>query len=43
MHSVFFGKMGVTEGYESNANCRTQTQIEMVEIKDSLSRKPLQH
>jgi hypothetical protein len=32
--------MGVTEWYQSNADCRTQPQIEMVETKDSLSRKP---
>jgi hypothetical protein len=43
MHSVFFEKTGVTEWYQSNADCRTQPQIEMVEIKDSLSRKPFQH
>jgi hypothetical protein len=40
MQSIFFEKMGVTEWYQSNANCRTQPQIEMVENKDSLSRKP---
>jgi hypothetical protein len=39
MHSVFYGKSGVTEWYQSNADCRTQPQIEMVDIKDSLSRK----
>jgi hypothetical protein len=43
MHSVFYGKSGVTEWYQSNADCRTQPQIEMVDIKDSLSRKPFQH
>jgi hypothetical protein len=43
MHSVFFGKTGVTEWYQSNADCRTHPQIEMVEVKDSLSRKPFQH
>jgi hypothetical protein len=30
----------VTEWYQSIADCRTQPQIEMVDIKDSLSRKP---
>jgi hypothetical protein len=43
MHSVFYGKSGVTEWYQSNADCRTQPQIEMVDIKDSLSRKPFQN
>jgi hypothetical protein len=43
MHSVFFGKMGLAKWYQSNADCRTQPQIEMVDIKDSLSRKPFQH
>jgi hypothetical protein len=43
LRSVFFGKTGVTEWYQSNANCRTQPQIEMIEINDSFSRKPFQH
>jgi hypothetical protein len=33
----------VTEWYQSNADCRTQPQVEMVEIKDSLSRKSFQY
>jgi hypothetical protein len=43
MHSVFFGKTGVIEWYQSNADCRTQPQIEMVETKDFVSNKPFQH
>jgi hypothetical protein len=36
MHSAFYEKSGVTEWYQSNADYRTQPQIEIVEIKDSL-------
>jgi hypothetical protein len=39
MHSVFYGKSGVTEWYQSNDDCRMQPQIEMVDIKGSLFRK----
>jgi hypothetical protein len=43
MHSVLYGKSGVTEWYQSNADYRTQPQVEMVNNKDFLSRKPFQN